>query len=87
MSSEEFGLWLAYRSVQPFGPMMAMPAIADVLAAIANGPMTRKDKRDWRPEDFIDRERWKPSDTAGPPSKKGPPLAAIKAFFARLGRK
>jgi hypothetical protein len=85
MDSEEFGWWLAYRSVQPFGPMALMPALAELLAAIANGPGTRKDKRGWRPDDFIDRNRWKPAESAAVKSK-GPSLAAIKAFFSRLGR-
>lgn len=35
-----------------------MAALGEMLAALANGPLTRKDKRNWSAADFMP-ERWK----------------------------
>lgn len=86
MTSEEFALWLAYRRTQPFGPLLAplMPMLADMLAAMANGPLQRNDKRLWRADDFLPPRLWAPEPAPAPPSQ-GPSLADIEQLFGRRG--
>lgn len=52
MSMEEFGDACAYLESEPIEPALVR-ALAEILAATANGPLTRKDKRLWSSEDFM----------------------------------
>jgi hypothetical protein len=82
MSSEEFGLWLAYQEVQPMGPHMLMQVMAELLCAIAIGSGTKKGGGQWSPSDFIDTQRWRPAPAGGP---RGPSAKEIELTFGALG--
>ncbi len=84
MSSEEFGLWLAYRELQPFGPLQLMPMLAEVLAGLANGQSPRKDKRGWRADDFIAPKRWA-VPPAPPPANAVLPAVDLSAIGRLFG--
>lgn len=89
MSAEEFGLWLAYRQVNPFGPLLhpLAAALAEVLTAAANGALQRKDGRLWRSADFMPADPWAPPKAPphGPAAAPaGPSLEDIGNFFGKL---
>jgi hypothetical protein len=66
MSAEEFGLWIEFLDVEPFGPASQPYMLAAVLAALANGPLQPPPgKKKFRASDFIDLARWEPA-SAGP---------------------
>ena len=56
MTAQEFGLHMALDAHEPLEPAIER-AVASLIAASANGPMTRRDKRMWLAGDFIP-EHW-----------------------------
>lgn len=75
MSSEEFALHVAYWSREPTGPAGQMWMWAGLMAATANGQVTRKDKRLWQRQDFWPEDLWKPPPPPPPPGAKKARLA------------
>lgn len=53
MTSEDFGLLVAFQEVEPMGPAQLMPALAEILAALANGPLKPPESsKPWSARDF-----------------------------------
>jgi hypothetical protein len=80
MSASEFGTWLAFFEEEAIGPGVHVALWAELMAALHNGPATRKDKRRWQPEDFA-RPRWAPPAAPVKASTKG---SAARAHIAAL---
>lgn len=78
MSSEELALWLARWRIEPFGPHTLMRVLAEVLAALANGPLERRDKRLWQPTDFFDPRCWQAAREA---SRREPTIDELRRAF------
>lgn len=82
MSAEEFGLWSAFLDSEPIGPAGAFAALAELLAALANGPLQPpQGRKSFRAQDFIDVNRWQPPEQAPPPAE--PDAHAIAALFRK----
>lgn len=78
MTSEDFGLLVAFQEVEPMGPAQLMPALAEILAALANGPLKPPDSRpSWSSRDF-----WS-ALTAWAPQKPAP-TDDPRGFLAKL---
>ena len=60
----EFAEANAYLREEPLDVGM-LAALGEMLAALANGPLTRKDKRNWSAADFMP-ERWQAEPDAPP---------------------
>lgn len=77
MSSSEFSLHLAYWRREPTGPAGEMFKWAALMAAVLNGPLTRRDKRLFKAADIWDGTQWTP-----PPPEPTPKAGAKKARMA-----
>ena len=61
MSAEEFGLWMAFLDNEPIGPAASHSMQAELLSALANGPLQPPHgRKSYRALDFIDPQRWAP---------------------------
>lgn len=83
MSAHEFDQWLAFLSEEPLGPFSELQRHAQSIAAQANGPLSRNDKRTWSAADFM-QPRW-----ASPPASSAanqPNFEQIKAQAAAMFR-
>ena len=79
MSAEEFGLWLEFLEVEPIGPASMLPLLAEVLSALANGPLKAPRGRNaYSPSDFLDTARWQPPK----PVAEASPLQQFQQFIA-----
>lgn len=78
ITAAEFAEAEAYLREEPLDPAL-LGALAEMLAAAANGPLSRKDKRQWKAADFLP-ERWKPEAQA--PAEHAP--ASAVDFVAGL---
>lgn len=76
MTAQEFGLHMALESREPLEPGIER-AVAALIAAQANGPMTRKDKRMWLSGDFIP-EHWPEIEADELPAPKAPPPPTVE---------
>ena len=66
MSSEEFGLWLTFNEEEPIGPASLLPALCELLAALANGPLQPpRNRKVWSAADFMG-ARWLPPKVVVP---------------------
>lgn len=74
MTAEEFGTWQVYLAEEPI-PAPHMRLHADLMAAHANGALTREDKRLWRGGDFMP-DLW--VDRAQEPPPAGPSFHDIQ---------
>lgn len=83
MSSAEFALHQAYMRRVPTGAEGALHLWSRLMAVLANGPMTRKDKRNWAAEHFAADPFARPP--AAEPDK--PMATRLKAFVASLRNK
>jgi hypothetical protein len=84
MSAQEFGLWLAWFDQEPCDPASFAQMWAQQMAALCNGPLTRRDKRMFSSEDFLPADRWKDEPDAAPtPMTRQQTAAALKAMFKR----
>lgn len=83
MTAEEFGLWQAYLSEEPLPPGPTA-ALAELIAAQANGPVRRPPGRWWSALDFMPK-RWDPPKPAKPPRAASPSTAAnaLRQFLRR----
>lgn len=87
VTAEEFGLWLAFFEKEPMGPAQLMPALAEIRAAMANGPLKAPQGRLWSSDDFFDAKRWVAAPAEAQPS--GPTrdqLASWKRMQHRMKR-
>lgn len=76
MTGQEFGLHVALEAHEPMAPAHER-AVAAIIAANANGTLTRKDKKSWSSRDFMPPTSWPVIDAdALPPGKKLPPTLA-----------
>lgn len=87
MSAEEFGLWLAWFDQEPCDPMSLAQMWAQQMAALCNGPLTRKDKRMFQAGDFLPADRWQVEAEPPKPMSRQDTAAALKAMFARPAQK
>lgn len=80
LTSEEYSLWQEFMAVEPMGPAMLMPALGELLAALANGNLKPPQGRSaWRSADFFASDRWSaPVQESGTPS-----VADLRAFVNR----
>lgn len=53
MTAEDFGLWRAFLDEHQIAPEAQPAFMAQVIAAVMNGPMTRKDKNHFSATDFL----------------------------------
>lgn len=84
MSAHEFGLWLAWLDCEPCDPASLPHLWAQQMAALCNGPLTRRDKRMFRPSDFFDPDRWKAEPEQPPkPMSRRDTAAALRAMFGK----
>jgi len=65
MSSSEFGLWLEFMHEEGLGPAGEQQQWAQLMAALWNGPMTRKGGRIWTGADFLP-QPWRKPEAAKP---------------------
>ncbi len=84
MSAEEFGLWLAWFDQEPCDPASLAQMWAQQMAALCNGPLSRKDKRLFQADEFLPADRWKvEAEQPKPAMTRKETAAALKAMFAR----
>jgi hypothetical protein len=58
LTAEEFEEWRVMFAVEQLHPALDAQRHAQLLAAAHNGPLTRKDKKMWRPAEFVDFDPW-----------------------------
>lgn len=81
MTSEEFTLWTVKDAHEPQGPRQMMLMLAEVLAAVANGALTRRDKQAWEAAHFLPPDPWQvlPASAApAAPTATGPSLDELQ---------
>ncbi|APS46032.1 hypothetical protein Psal159_03243 (plasmid) [Piscirickettsia salmonis] len=79
LSLSEFNEWLAYYSLEPFGVEKDDHRTALMVSAVVNGPLQRKDKTLFTPNDFM------PNYSAGDEKKtqSATDMAAILSAIAK----
>ncbi len=82
MGAGEFGRWLAFLAEEELGPTAGRTRHAELLAALHNGPLTRKSKVLWTAAEFTPRP-WTPAAARGPVKPKAATGADARAFLAR----
>lgn len=80
MTAEEFGLWLAWLENEPADAAVLW---ASLMAAIANGPMRKRDKSNFTAADFLSPERWQAPPEPSAPATRAQTAAALRAMFKR----
>jgi hypothetical protein len=80
LSAAEFFEAQAYLAEEPLDPAL-LAALAEMLAAVANGPLQRQDKRLWSAADFLPR-RWQPAEPPPPPPDLRAFVAGVKGKTA-----
>lgn len=58
MDGQEFAEWYAYFQVEGRMPRSRRDRHGSVVAAVMNGPLTRRDKRLWAAADFAEPDPW-----------------------------
>jgi hypothetical protein len=69
MGSREFTNWLEFMHEEGLGPAAQLQQWAESMAALFNGPMTRKSGKPWTAADFMPRP-WKQPEAPKPASGK-----------------
>lgn len=88
MSAQEFGWWLAWFDQEPCDPASLAQMWSQQMAALYNGPLTRRDKRMFRADDFLPSDRWRQEPDAPPKQmSRQETAAALKAMFGRPAKK
>lgn len=77
MGSSEFGHWLEFLAAEELGPDADRNRWGQLMAALMNGPLTRKDKGLWKAAEFL------PKPFAPPPEPLKPTTGASPAAFAK----
>jgi len=84
ISAEEFTEACVYLREEPLDPAL-LSALAEMLAALANGPLTKRDKTLWSAADFL-ATRWQlpqqDQAEAQTAASSGPTAAQMRAMFA-----
>ncbi|MEO8153562.1 MAG: hypothetical protein ABI605_10870 [Rhizobacter sp.] len=78
MGSYEFELHMALDEEEATGPDQLPRMWAHLMAAIANGPLTKRSGDKWQATDFMG-----PSWVPPPPPPTAPTAASLKAFAQR----
>lgn len=68
MSTEEFEQWRVMFRIEELHPQAEQLRHGEMLAAIATGALTRRNKRPWLASDFMRADPWAPK-----PRKRAPP--------------
>lgn len=89
ITAEEFSEACVYLREEPLDPAL-LAALAEMLAALANGPLSRRDKQLWTAADFM-LPRWQAADPQATPehaatAPSAPTQAQINALFSHLHR-
>lgn len=82
LSADEFGLWRAWLAEHQAAPEAQPALMAQLIAAVMNGPLTRADKQFFKATDFLPQ----PWPAPAPPPKRltrREMAAALKASFKR----
>jgi hypothetical protein len=58
MTAEEFEEWRVIFTIEQLHPALDTQRHAQLLAALHNGPLTRKDKKLWRTDEFALPDPW-----------------------------
>lgn len=83
ISAEEFGLWLAFNDEEPLGATALQIAVAQIRAAIANGPLQPPGgRKSFSASDFFSK-RWEAVEAAAP---REPTPEEIEAYFNRKAK-
>ena len=78
LSAEEFGLWIEFLENEPIGPASTLSMLAEVLCALANGPLKPPPgRKSFQAADFFDATRWAPP----PPVVEVAPIVQFTALF------
>ena len=81
MSSTEFTYWQEFMRVEVIGAGSNVERWAYMMSALHNGPLTKKSKALFKPEEFMPR-RWDPAPTA---AKRRPATGAdARNFLTRF---
>lgn len=83
MSAGEFGNWLAFFEEEPFGHGPTLTMWSELMAALHNGPLTKKSKALWQAAEFA-RPLWRPREPAQ--AKRPTTGADVRAHVRSLGR-
>jgi hypothetical protein len=84
MSAQEFGEWITYFTAEQLHPSVDRLRHAQAIAALHNGPLSKKDGTLWATAHFMPPDPWAP-----PPAPPAAPSAAelaaqVAAINARL---
>ena len=82
LGAAEFGRWLAFMAAEELGPAAERARHAELMAALHNGPLTRKSKALWSAAEFAPRP-WAPAAARVPAKPKPATGADARAFLAR----
>jgi hypothetical protein len=83
ISAEEFLEACVYLREEPLDPAL-LQALAEVLAALANGALSKQDKTLWTALDFL-APRWAAADAQPVPATQSTPTAGdLRALFDRM---
>lgn len=86
LSAQEFNRWRVWMAAEHQGPEWADVRHAELLAAIANGPRQRTDKRPFTGADFIGTDPWAPPPRPAAAMTPEEMAAAHAAWIAELER-
>lgn len=68
MTAQEFGEWMVFYQREQLHPAAGRMDRAQQLAAVHNGPLTRRDKQMWRAADFMPLDPWVPQPEPASPT-------------------
>lgn len=87
LSAEEFTEACVYLREEPLDPAL-LAALAELLAALANGALSKPDKSFWTSGEFLG-SRWQTSaqpSEAADPATSSPTAAQLRSMFGALRR-
>lgn len=61
LSAKEYVRWMIWLETERQGPRWEAVRQAQLMAALFNGPMRRRDNRAWDPSDFMPPDPWAPA--------------------------
>lgn len=84
MSAQEFGEWITYFEREQLHPAAQRLRHAQLLAAVSNGAMTRRDGAHWAASHFLPPDPWAPPEPE--PEQPSPQQLAeqVAALNARM---
>lgn len=84
MSGADFGEWMVFLHRESLMPAHEHGRHADMLAALHNGPLQRKDKKLWDTPHFVWGERWTLPPPPPPKLTKEQSRAQLRAFVKAM---